>query len=183
MRFDVDVVLGWSYGYRTYREVISPSSSLVLCFKSFKSSGPVSLLSGLNPRPSVLVAHFFGVALFGVSRLLLPRPSVKGVISSVALIYTACCIILPIVRSEVCEDIFPSSCCLVSIALPDPCVFVFPPLSPMNFAMPSHHSSCSKRFQGVRAVFFPFLASTPKPSASMRKMARSASQSLVRARS
>lgn len=49
----------------------------------------------------MLVAHFFGVALFGVSRLLFPRPSVKGVLSSVALIYTACCIILPIVRSEV----------------------------------------------------------------------------------
>lgn len=32
------------------------------------SSGPVSLLSGLNPRPSVLVAHFFMVAVFGVSR-------------------------------------------------------------------------------------------------------------------
>lgn len=43
------------------------------------SSGPVSLLSGLNPRPSVLVMHFFMVALYGVGRLLLPRPSVKGV--------------------------------------------------------------------------------------------------------
>jgi hypothetical protein len=32
------------------------------------SSGPVSLLSGLNPRPSVLVMHFFMVALFGVGR-------------------------------------------------------------------------------------------------------------------
>lgn len=32
------------------------------------AAGPVSLLSGLNPRPSVLVAHFFMVALFGVGR-------------------------------------------------------------------------------------------------------------------
>ena len=32
------------------------------------SSGPISLLSGLNPRPSVLVAHFFMVAIFGVGR-------------------------------------------------------------------------------------------------------------------
>lgn len=43
------------------------------------SAGPISLLSGLNPRPSVLVAHFFMVALYGVGRLLLPRPSVRGV--------------------------------------------------------------------------------------------------------
>lgn len=30
------------------------------------AEGPISLLSGLNPRPSVLVVHFFMVALFGV---------------------------------------------------------------------------------------------------------------------
>jgi squalene monooxygenase len=60
----------------------------------------VSLLSGLNPKPSVLVAHFFMVALYGVGRLLIPRPSVKGVWASIALIYTACCIILPIIKSE-----------------------------------------------------------------------------------
>lgn len=75
------------------------------CFDYLKlggiySSGPVSLLSGLNPKPSVLVAHFFMVALYGVGRLLIPRPSVRGVWASVALIYTACCIILPIIKSE-----------------------------------------------------------------------------------
>ena len=41
------------------------------------SAGPVSLLSGLNPRPSVLVMHFFAVAVFGVGRLLLPRPTFR----------------------------------------------------------------------------------------------------------
>ena len=41
------------------------------------SAGPVSLLSGLNPRPSVLVLHFFAVAVFGVGRLLLPRPTLR----------------------------------------------------------------------------------------------------------
>ena len=40
-------------------------------------SGPVSLLSGLNPRPRVLVMHFFAVAIFGVGRLLLPRPTLR----------------------------------------------------------------------------------------------------------
>lgn len=32
------------------------------------AAGPVSLLSGLNPRPSVLVMHFFMVALYGFGR-------------------------------------------------------------------------------------------------------------------
>ena len=32
------------------------------------SSGPISLLSGMNPRPSILVMHFFMVAIFGVGR-------------------------------------------------------------------------------------------------------------------
>ena len=41
------------------------------------SEGPISLLSGLRPRPSVLVMHFFAVAIFGVGRLLLPRPTFR----------------------------------------------------------------------------------------------------------
>ena len=41
------------------------------------SAGPVSLLSGLNPRPSILVMHFFAVAVFGVGRLLTPRPTLR----------------------------------------------------------------------------------------------------------
>lgn len=41
------------------------------------SNGPIALLSGLNPRPLSLVAHFFAVAVYGVGRLLLPFPSVK----------------------------------------------------------------------------------------------------------
>lgn len=43
------------------------------------SEGPVSLLSGLNPRPLSLVLHFFAVAVFGVGRLLLPFPSPKRI--------------------------------------------------------------------------------------------------------
>ncbi|XP_062097215.1 squalene monooxygenase SE1-like [Humulus lupulus] len=43
------------------------------------STGPVSLLSGLNPRPLSLVLHFFAVAIFGVGRLLLPFPSPKRI--------------------------------------------------------------------------------------------------------
>jgi squalene monooxygenase len=43
------------------------------------SDGPISLLSGLNPRPMTLVAHFFAVAIFGVGRLMLPLPSPKRI--------------------------------------------------------------------------------------------------------
>lgn len=99
------------------------------CFDYLKlggiySAGPVSLLSGLNPRPSVLVAHFFMVALYGVGRLLIPRPTVRGVWMGLALIYAACCIIFPIIAAE-----------------------------------------------GVRAVFFPFLAKAPRPGSHMRRIA------------
>lgn len=41
----------------------------------FFSSGPIALLSGLNPSPLNLILHFFAVALYGVGRLLLPFPS------------------------------------------------------------------------------------------------------------
>jgi len=52
------------------------------CFEYLKlggiySSGPISLLSGLAPKPSLLVMHFFMVALYGVGRLLRPRPTFK----------------------------------------------------------------------------------------------------------
>ena len=43
------------------------------------SNGPVSLLSGQNPRPLILLLHFFAVAIYGVGRLCLPFPSPKRV--------------------------------------------------------------------------------------------------------
>lgn len=81
------------------------------CFDYLKlggmySAGPVSLLSGLNPRPSVLVAHFFMVAFYGVGRLLLPRPSVRGVWIALLLIYSACSIIFPIIAAEGIRAVF-----------------------------------------------------------------------------
>ncbi|KAL2655078.1 hypothetical protein AAZV13_04G045300 [Glycine max] len=50
------------------------------------SEGPVSLLSGLNPRPLSLVLHFFAVAIYGVGRLLLPFPAPKRIWIGVRLI-------------------------------------------------------------------------------------------------
>lgn len=41
------------------------------------STGPIALLSGLNPNPLSLVLHFFAVAIYGVGRLLVPFPSPK----------------------------------------------------------------------------------------------------------
>jgi squalene monooxygenase len=70
------------------------------------SAGPISLLGGINPRPSVLVAHFFMVALYGVGRLLLPRPTLKGLWLGILLLYSACCIILPIIWAEGVRAVF-----------------------------------------------------------------------------
>ncbi|KAI8550129.1 hypothetical protein RHMOL_Rhmol06G0080500 [Rhododendron molle] len=74
------------------------------------STGPVSLLSGLNPRPLSLVVHFFAVAVYGVGRLLLPFPSPKRMWIGARLISGASGIILPIIKAEgVREMFFPAT--------------------------------------------------------------------------
>ncbi|KAK7351251.1 hypothetical protein VNO77_10559 [Canavalia gladiata] len=70
------------------------------------SEGPVSLLSGLNPRPLSLVLHFFAVAIYGVGRLLLPFPSPKRLWIGVRLISSASGIILPIIKAEGVRQMF-----------------------------------------------------------------------------
>lgn len=70
------------------------------------SEGPISLLSGLNPRPSYLVMHFFMVALYGVGRLMLPRPTLRGLWMSIALLVSASKIIIPILWSEGLRAVF-----------------------------------------------------------------------------
>lgn len=70
------------------------------------SNGPISLLSGLNPRPLTLVAHFFAVAIYGVGRLLLPFPSPKRMwigarLISVSIKYMLC-------NSFTCSTLFLS---------------------------------------------------------------------------
>ncbi|XP_038886247.1 squalene monooxygenase SE1-like [Benincasa hispida] len=70
------------------------------------SNGPVSLLSGLNPRPLSLVLHFFAVAIYGVGRLLLPFPSPKGIWIGARLIYSASGIIFPIIKAEGVRQMF-----------------------------------------------------------------------------
>ncbi|KAJ6848807.1 squalene monooxygenase-like [Iris pallida] len=70
------------------------------------SNGPISLLSGLNPRPLHLVAHFFAVAIYGVWRLLLPFPSPKRLWIGVRLISGASAIIFPIIKAEGFRQMF-----------------------------------------------------------------------------
>ncbi|XP_027159298.1 squalene monooxygenase-like [Coffea eugenioides] len=70
------------------------------------SSGPVALLSGLNPRPSSLVLHFFAVAVYGVGRLLIPFPSPGRMWLGARLLSGASGIIFPIIRAEGVRQMF-----------------------------------------------------------------------------
>ncbi|KAL3515416.1 hypothetical protein ACH5RR_022318 [Cinchona calisaya] len=70
------------------------------------SSGPVALLSGLNPRPLSLVLHFFAVAVYGVGRLLIPFPSPKRMWLGARLLSGASGIIFPIIRAEGVRQMF-----------------------------------------------------------------------------
>ncbi|KAF1886993.1 hypothetical protein Lal_00046231 [Lupinus albus] len=70
------------------------------------SEGPVSLLSGLNPRPLSLVLHFFAVAVYGVGRLLLPFPSPKRIWIGARLLSSASGIIFPIIKAEGVRQMF-----------------------------------------------------------------------------
>ncbi|KAI5082210.1 hypothetical protein GOP47_0001953 [Adiantum capillus-veneris] len=77
-----------------------------LSLGSVFSTGPVALLSGLNPRPLSLVAHFFAVAIYGVGRLMLPFPSLNRLWLGTRLIVGAGNIILPIIRAEGVRQMF-----------------------------------------------------------------------------
>ncbi|PRQ22140.1 putative squalene monooxygenase [Rosa chinensis] len=70
------------------------------------SYGPVSLLSGLNPRPLHLFLHFFAVAIYGVGRLMLPFPSPQRTWLGVRLILSASGIIFPIIKGEGVRQMF-----------------------------------------------------------------------------
>lgn len=70
------------------------------------SNGPISLLSGLNPKPLSLVLHFFAVAIYGVGRLLLPFPSPARLWIGARLISGASGIIFPIIKAEGVRKMF-----------------------------------------------------------------------------
>ncbi|GMP77298.1 hypothetical protein CsSME_00033606 [Camellia sinensis var. sinensis] len=64
------------------------------------STGPVALLSGLNPSPLSLILHFFAIAIYGVGRLLLPFPSPKRLWIAARLFLGASAIIFPLFLSH-----------------------------------------------------------------------------------
>ncbi|KAM5569778.1 squalene monooxygenase SE1-like [Rosa sericea] len=70
------------------------------------SYGPVSLLSGLNPRPLHLFLHFFAVAIYGVGRLMFPFPSPKSMWLGARLILSASGILFPIIKGEGVRQMF-----------------------------------------------------------------------------
>jgi len=70
------------------------------------SSGPVALLSGLNPRPLSLILHFLAVAAYGVGRLLYPFPSPKRFRLCARLIAGASNMMLPIIQAEGIRQMF-----------------------------------------------------------------------------
>ncbi|PWN20523.1 SE-domain-containing protein [Microstroma glucosiphilum] len=92
------------------------------CFKYFEMggecvAGPVGLLSGLRPRPTLLVYHFFKVALFSIWCLfahprayasrngeIVRKPGIAEYPSlafkSLLVFYTACVVILPVIWTE-----------------------------------------------------------------------------------
>ncbi|XP_075505095.1 squalene monooxygenase SE1-like [Primulina tabacum] len=70
------------------------------------STGPISLLSGLNPRPLSLFLHFFAVAVYGFGRLLLPYPSPRRIWLGAKLLTGASGIIFPIIKAEGVRQIF-----------------------------------------------------------------------------
>ncbi|KAL9300338.1 Squalene epoxidase 2 [Arabidopsis thaliana] len=70
------------------------------------SSGPVALLSGLNPRPLSLVLHFFAVAIYAVCRLMLPFPSIESFWLGARIISSASSIIFPIIKAEGVRQMF-----------------------------------------------------------------------------
>ncbi|KAK0069652.1 squalene monooxygenase [Biomphalaria pfeifferi] len=78
------------------------------CLEYFKLggecvAGPVSLLSVLNPKPHILVGHFFAVALYAVYYVFLSEPfwAIHRVLyRSFMIFFTACTILFPLIWAE-----------------------------------------------------------------------------------
>jgi len=64
------------------------------------STDPIRMLGGLEPRPMLLIAHFFAVALYGCSRALLPFPTPARVHHSWTLFRSAFNIVKPLIDAE-----------------------------------------------------------------------------------
>ena len=82
----------FSWGESTAHKEMQRACFDYLALGGWYSEGPVSLLSGLNPRPAVLVMHFFAVAVYGFGRLQLPRPTFKYALTIVCVSQACPCV-------------------------------------------------------------------------------------------
>lgn len=64
------------------------------------AAGPIGLLSGLTPKPAVLVGHFFAVALHAMKLAMLPVPTPGRLRKGYDLLRVACVIMMPLLESE-----------------------------------------------------------------------------------
>lgn len=64
------------------------------------AAGPIGLLSGLTPKPSVLVLHFFMVAAYGLKSYVLPFPTPANLTRMYRILHVACKIIMPLLAAE-----------------------------------------------------------------------------------
>uniref|UniRef100_A0A7S0T6U4 Squalene monooxygenase n=1 Tax=Erythrolobus madagascarensis TaxID=708628 RepID=A0A7S0T6U4_9RHOD len=64
------------------------------------STDPIRMLGGLEPRPMLLLAHFFAVALYGCGRALFPFPTPARVLHSWTLFRSAFNIVKPLIDAE-----------------------------------------------------------------------------------
>jgi len=83
------------------------------CFAYFQLggravSGPMWLLSGMNPNPYHLISHFSLVALFGVARMIVPFPGPLQVMRSYRLVQAAASIAYPLLLREKVFSWLPS---------------------------------------------------------------------------
>lgn len=78
------------------------------CFQYFKLggeciAGPIGLLSVLDPKPMILIGHFFAVALYAIyfnfkSESWCTKP--RALLKSGAILYRACTVMFPLIYSE-----------------------------------------------------------------------------------
>jgi len=65
-----------------------------------RSNDPISMLGGLNGSTTLLISHFFAVAVYGCGRALLPFPTPKRVAMAWSLFRSAFNIIKPLIDAE-----------------------------------------------------------------------------------
>lgn len=85
--------------------VMSNNDLKQACFNYLKRGGtyagePVSILSAVSRDVSLLIRHFFAVAVYGVRNLLFPFPSYSGAKRAYRMLADATAIIAPLLKNE-----------------------------------------------------------------------------------